>query len=66
VCNAASQARCALPNHQAALQFLLSYTLGQGSANLIQAQRDYFGAHTYQKVNDPTEAHYHTDWENLS
>ncbi len=30
--------------------------------NLIQAQRDYFGAHTYQRIDDPTGAFYHTEW----
>ena len=32
------------------------------SANIIQAQRDYFGAHTYKKLNDPSEKSYHTEW----
>jgi 6-phosphogluconate dehydrogenase len=32
------------------------------SANLIQAQRDYFGAHTYQRKEDPSGGHFHTDW----
>lgn len=31
-------------------------------ANLIQAQRDYFGAHTYQKTDDPLGNSYHTEW----
>jgi 6-phosphogluconate dehydrogenase len=31
-------------------------------ANLIQAQRDFFGAHTYERVDG--EGHIHTDWEN--
>ncbi|MBQ8362559.1 MAG: hypothetical protein IJX36_01365, partial [Thermoguttaceae bacterium] len=31
-------------------------------ANLIQAQRDYFGAHTYKRVDDETGAAHHTDW----
>lgn len=34
----------------------------ESPANLIQAQRDYFGAHTYQRVDDPTEKFYHTEW----
>lgn len=33
-----------------------------GSANLIQAQRDYFGAHTYQRKDDQSGRNYHTDW----
>ena len=32
------------------------------SANLIQAQRDYFGAHTYQKKGNISGMNYHTDW----
>ncbi len=31
-------------------------------ANLLQAQRDYFGAHTYERIDDPSGKHYHTDW----
>jgi 6-phosphogluconate dehydrogenase len=30
--------------------------------NLIQVQRDFLGAHTYERVN--AEGHFHTDWEN--
>lgn len=32
-------------------------------ANLIQAQRDYFGAHTYQRMDAPKEQFFHTNWE---
>jgi 6-phosphogluconate dehydrogenase len=32
--------------------------------NIIQAQRDYFGAHTYQLKTDPDGAAVHMDWEN--
>ena len=31
-------------------------------ANLIQAQRDYFGAHTYQRIDAPKEQFFHTNW----
>lgn len=31
-------------------------------ANLIQAQRDYFGAHTYQRIDDPDNRFFHTNW----
>lgn len=51
-----------LPCIQGALQFMDSYTLGTCPANLLQAQRDYFGAHTYQRVDaDPAQV-FHTDW----
>jgi len=31
-------------------------------ANLIQAQRDYFGAHTYERVDQPRNKFFHTNW----
>jgi 6-phosphogluconate dehydrogenase len=31
-------------------------------ANLIQAQRDYFGAHTYQRIDKPQNLAFHTNW----
>ena len=38
-----------VPVLSAAANYLLSFTSGQSSANMIQAQRDYFGAHTYER-----------------
>jgi 6-phosphogluconate dehydrogenase len=32
------------------------------SANLIQAQRDYFGAHTYERIDKPRHEMSHTNW----
>ena len=32
-------------------------------ANLIQAQRDFFGAHTYRRVDKPFEQTFHTQWQ---
>ena len=34
-------------------------------ANLIQAQRDYFGAHTYERIDRPRGEFFHTNWKNL-
>ncbi|MGK7369495.1 MAG: hypothetical protein ACNS64_04720, partial [Candidatus Halalkalibacterium sp. M3_1C_030] len=31
-------------------------------ANLIQAQRDYFGSHSYERVDKPRGTYFHTDW----
>jgi 6-phosphogluconate dehydrogenase len=31
-------------------------------ANLLQAQRDYFGAHTYERVDKPRGKFFHTNW----
>lgn len=48
-----------------AVNFFHGYKTAQSSANLIQALRDYFGAHTFQKTNDTTEKNYHAEWEKL-
>jgi 6-phosphogluconate dehydrogenase len=58
---AASRAGLAIPALSASLQWLDSLTTGRGSAYLIQAQRDYFGAHRYERSERP--GHFvHTDW----
>jgi 6-phosphogluconate dehydrogenase len=43
-----------------ALAYLDAYTSGRLATNLIQAQRDYFGAHTYQRIDK--EGSFHTEW----
>jgi 6-phosphogluconate dehydrogenase len=43
-----------------ALAYLDAYTSGRMATNLIQAQRDYFGAHTYQRIDK--EGSFHTEW----
>lgn len=49
-----------------ALSSALAYFDGLRSrslpANLVQAQRDYFGAHTYERVDKPRGEYFHTDW----
>jgi len=45
-----------------AVQFFHGITTADSSANFIQAQRDYFGAHTYLTNDDPSGKKYHTDW----
>ena len=52
----------ALPCHSAAFNFLQAYTQSQPTGNLIQAQRDYFGAHGFQRVDDLTGRMYHGGW----
>lgn len=54
----------AIPNLSESVNFLNSFSVADSSANLLQAQRDYFGAHTYQRKDDPTGKFYHTDWIN--
>ncbi|MGM0889164.1 MAG: NADP-dependent phosphogluconate dehydrogenase [Bacillota bacterium] len=50
----------AVPSFSSALSYYDSYRTDTLPANLIQAQRDYFGAHTYQRVDK--EGIFHTDW----
>jgi 6-phosphogluconate dehydrogenase len=49
-----------VPAFSSALNYYDSYRRGRLSANMIQAQRDYFGAHTYQRVDK--EGTFHTNW----
>ncbi|WP_268876898.1 decarboxylating NADP(+)-dependent phosphogluconate dehydrogenase [Facilibium subflavum] len=51
-----------MPAITAAISFFDSFTTKRLPANLLQAQRDYFGAHTYEEVNKPRGEFYHTDW----
>ena len=48
-----------------AYNYFTSMTTERLGANLIQAQRDYFGAHTYQRVDAPTDQYFHSNWKNL-
>ena len=50
-----------IPAMSSALAFFDGYRTASLPANLLQAQRDYFGAHTYQKVDGDGSFH-HTDW----
>lgn len=50
----------AVPGLSAALAYYDSYRSERLPANLLQAQRDYFGAHTYERVDK--EGHFHTEW----
>ena len=51
-----------VPAMSSALSFFDSFRLERLPANLIQAQRDYFGAHTYERVDRPRGEFYHTNW----
>jgi 6-phosphogluconate dehydrogenase len=55
--------KVAVPCLASAVHYLLAYTQEQSSANIIQAQRDFFGAHTYHRKDDPTGKKYHTNWK---
>ncbi len=47
----------------ASAQYLFGYKQAESGASLIQAQRDFFGAHTYQLKEDPKGPFYHTNWQ---
>ena len=53
----------AVPTLSAAIAYYDSYRSAVLPANLIQAQRDYFGAHTYKRIDK--EGVFHTDWLNI-
>ena len=50
------------PAFSTALAFFDGYRAGRLPANLLQAQRDYFGAHTYERVDQPRGKFFHTNW----
>ncbi len=45
------------------IQFFNGITTVYSSANIVQAQRDYFGAHTYQRLDDSSGKNHHTNWK---
>jgi len=52
----------AVPALMTALAFYDGYRSGRLPANLLQAQRDYFGAHTYERTDKPRGQFFHTNW----
>jgi 6-phosphogluconate dehydrogenase len=51
-----------MPAIGAALAYYDGYRAARLPANLLQAQRDYFGAHTYERVDKPRGEFFHTNW----
>lgn len=62
VCSAALTAGIPLSAMTAALSYYDGYRCPRLPANLLQAQRDYFGAHTYERTDAPRGEFFHTDW----
>ena len=52
----------AVPGMGSALAYYDGYRSARLPANLLQAQRDFFGAHTYRRVDKPRGESFHTDW----
>jgi 6-phosphogluconate dehydrogenase len=57
---AAAEAGIPAPSTAASLNYILAYASPRLPANLIQAQRDFFGAHTYERIDKPGT--FHTKW----
>ena len=57
----AHQAGIPVPALSSALDAIDAYRTGRLPANLLQAQRDYFGAHTYRRTD--RDGTFHTEWE---
>ncbi|MEA2067775.1 MAG: decarboxylating NADP(+)-dependent phosphogluconate dehydrogenase, partial [Verrucomicrobiota bacterium] len=57
-----TRAGIASPAMSSALSYYDGFRTARGSANLLQAQRDYFGAHTYERIDRPRGEFSHTQW----
>ena len=62
VVQTAIAAGIAIPGTASALAWFDGFRCKKSSANLIQAQRDYFGAHLYERIDAPAGTFFHTDW----
>jgi 6-phosphogluconate dehydrogenase len=62
---AAVQHGIAVPALSASLAYFDSYRCESLPQNLTQAQRDYFGAHTYERIDKPQGGFVHTEWNSL-
>jgi 6-phosphogluconate dehydrogenase len=51
-----------MPTMSSALAYFDGYRTARLPANLLQAQRDYFGAHTYERIDHPRGKFFHTNW----
>jgi 6-phosphogluconate dehydrogenase len=51
-----------VPAFSASLSYFDSYRAERLPANLLQAQRDFFGAHTYERIDKPAGEFFHTNW----
>ena len=55
-----------VPSMSASLAYFDSYRTANLPQNLTQAQRDFFGAHTYERIDKPELGFIHTEWEELA
>jgi 6-phosphogluconate dehydrogenase len=62
VVSLAAECGVSVPTFSSALSYYDGYRSARLPANLLQAQRDYFGAHTYERVDQPRGKFFHLDW----
>jgi 6-phosphogluconate dehydrogenase len=62
VVQTAAQLGIPIPAFSASLDYFDSYRRANLPQNLTQAQRDYFGAHTYERIDRPRGEFFHTEW----
>ncbi|MCD8483581.1 MAG: NADP-dependent phosphogluconate dehydrogenase [Verrucomicrobia bacterium] len=62
VVSVAVQQGVSIPTFSSALSYFDGYRTARLPQNLLQAQRDYFGAHTYERVDQPRGKFFHIDW----
>lgn len=62
----AALAGISIPTFSSALSYFDGYRSARLPQNLLQAQRDYFGAHTYERVDKPRGQFFHIDWPDSS
>ncbi|MBM3852521.1 MAG: NADP-dependent phosphogluconate dehydrogenase, partial [Verrucomicrobia bacterium] len=58
----ASECGVAVPTFSSALAYYDGYRSARLPANLLQGQRDFFGAHTYERTDQPRGKFFHIDW----
>src|SRR5215207_3545272 len=63
--NTAVQAGIPVPAFSASVSYFDAYRTADLPLNLTQAQRDFFGSHTYQRTDRPDAGFVHTEWEEL-
>jgi 6-phosphogluconate dehydrogenase len=59
---AANRLGIPVPAFSSSLDYFDSYRRDRLPQNLTQAQRDYFGAHTYERIDKPRGEFFHTEW----
>lgn len=63
VCSLAIKVGISIPCHLSAVDYLNAHINDFPTANIIQAQRDFFGAHTFQRIDDESGKFHHVIWE---